>query len=48
MDKGRMLLGAVVLTLRGLAIGYVLATIYFAVQFGYSTRSFDLTLLTRN
>ena len=48
MDKGRMLLGAVVLTLLGLAIGYVLATIYFAVQYGHSTRSFDLTLLARN
>ena len=48
MDKGRMLLGAVVLTLLGLAIGYVLATIYFAVQYGYSTSSFDLTLLARN
>ena len=48
MDKGRMLLGAVVLTLLGLAIGYVLATIYFAVQYGHSTSSFDLTLLARN
>ncbi|KFI25388.1 MULTISPECIES: type IV secretory system conjugative DNA transfer family protein [Haematobacter] len=48
MDKGRMLLGAVVLTLLGFAIGYVLATIYFSVQYAYSTRSFDLTLLARN
>ena len=48
MDKGRMLFGAVVLTLLGLAIGYVLATIYFAIQYGYSTSSFDLTLLARN
>lgn len=48
MDKRRMVLAATVLTLLGLAIGYVLATLYFALQFGYSTRTFDLTLLARN
>ena len=48
MDKGKMALAAALLTLLGLAIGYVLATVYFALQFGYSTRSLDLTLLARN
>ncbi|OWJ78002.1 type IV secretory system conjugative DNA transfer family protein [Haematobacter missouriensis] len=48
MDKGKMAFAAATLTLLGLIIGYVLATLYFVLQYGHSTRSLDLTLLARN
>lgn len=48
MDKGRMAFAALTLTLLGLAIGYVLATVFVAIRHGYPTDSFDVTLLARS